>query len=466
MASSSENASSVLFNFESGSNVVNFDEDFEHDSDGTLVGDEFEEQFVRPTSDVIVIRDETPQDPNDSSHLDTYSSGGRTYRPGKTVELADGDFLRITAIINESHSSPVYLKGIVFRRNKMLDGLMELKRNEVTMMLTFNNDDPRDIYHQSIEAVQLRDVVKFRELIKTNQPFPRSSFRESDDNWRSQGRDYIIQHGRLICRTKMIDERKEGGSMLFLEQTEADSGFGMVQEDLRSDFRGETIKGGTCPKWYDGELAFDRNEKVRSRNIDPLQFYRRKVSLQSQEAVEDAVHGGFETGSRRYTFGDTFGGPGGASRGAKAAGLRNEWAFDFDPAAIDTYQRKFFRTRCETIAAHEFVTVIDEDFQVDVLHLSPPCQTFSPYHVHQGKNDELNQATFFAIEELLKKVKPRIVTLEETFGLSRMLKHQDWLNAMIQIFTKLGFSIRWRVFNLCDFGLPQPRKRLFVAASW
>ena len=112
------------------------------------------------------------------------------------------------------------------------------------------------------------------------------------------------------------------------------------------------------------------------------------------------------------------------------------------------------------------MTVIDEDFQVDVLHLSPPCQTFSPYHVHQGKNDELNQATFFAIEELLKKVKPRIVTLEETFGLSRMLKHQDWLNAMIQIFTKLGFSIRWRVFNLCDFGLPQPRKRLFVVASW
>lgn len=87
-------------------------------------------------------------------------------------------------------------------------------------------------------------------------------------------------------------------------------------------------------------------------------------------------------------------------------------------------------------------------------------------HTRPGQNDELNQATFSAVTELINKVKPRIVTLEETFGLTRQVDTLPWFTAMIQMFTKLGFSVRWKVFNLCDFGLPQPRKRLIIFASW
>ena len=473
MASSYEhdNASSILFNFENGSNVVNFDENYDDDSDGTIMGDEFENRFVRssPTPEVIFVRDESAQPASHDltqTHLDTYSADGRTYRVGKTVELRNGDFLRITAVMRDPNSGSVSLRGLEFRRNKMLDGMVESKRNEVTMMLTFDEDDSRDIYHQSLKTVQLSEVIRFRELIKTNLLFPSVSFRESDPNWRSQGKDFITNNGRIVCRTRLVREAKKGGSLLVLDETEADEAYGVAKEELRCGFRGETEKGGMCPRWLDGEKIFESSDKARSRGIDPLHFHRHRAALQ------DNTHETFDLTddepyqARRYTFGDAFSGPGGASRGAKAAGLRNEFAFDFDPATIDTYRRNFHHTRCEAIAAHEFVTVINEDFKVDVLHMSPPCQTFSPYHVHQGKNDELNQATFLAIEELLKKTRPRIVTLEETFGLSRMRKHKDWLHAMIRIFSKLGFSIRWRVFNLSDFGLPQPRKRLFVFASW
>lgn len=169
---------------------------------------------------------------------------------------------------------------------------------------------------------------------------------------------------------------------------------------------------------------------------------------------------------RRYTIGDGFCGAGGVSMGAKGAGLRVDWGFDYDPAAIDSYKRNFYGTRCEATAAHEFVTVLKDNFKVDILHLSPPCQPFSPIHVWQGQNDEMNEATFLAVGDIVQKVKPRIVTLEETFGLTRTADVLPWFRNMIEMFTKVGFSVRWKVFNLADFGLPQPRKRLFIFASW
>ena len=90
----------------------------------------------------------------------------------------------------------------------------------------------------------------------------------------------------------------------------------------------------------------------------------------------------------------------------------------------------------------------NEDNKTDVLHISPPCPPFSPLHTRPFPNDEQNQAAFLATEELIKKTKPRIVTLEQTFSLIRTRENRTWFSAMIQVFTKLGFSVRWRVFNL------------------
>ena len=467
MASSANDASSLLFDFGNGvSNTVNFDENYDEESDGTLLGEDFEEQFVRPTPDQAFNRSEPIASAMENQRrLDSFSSNGRTYRPGKTVELVDGDFLRITAILPHRNPQAVLLEGLRFRRNKQLEGLLEFKRNEVTMLLNMDDEDARDIYHQSIHTVELAEVVRMRELVKTNQLFPALSYRESDPGLRSQSKDYVMQFGRIVCRTKLVQANKNQGCLQFLEEAETDERCAGDPHQLRCDFRGETEKGGSCPRWLNGEEEFDEVERERSRNIDILRFHHDLQPTTTARSMTDLTGDGLDK-SRRYTLGDAFCGAGGASRGAKAAGLRIDWGFDFDPAAIDSYRKNFHRARCEAIAAHDFVTVINEDFQVDILHLSPPCQTFSPYHVHTGKNDELNQATFFAIEGLLMQIKPRIVTLEETFGLTTLLKHQEWFRSMIQTFSRLGFSVRWKVFKLCDFGLPQPRKRLFLLASW
>ena len=469
MATNADDFNSLPFDSDTlNPTIVHLDSDYDDDSDGTVLGDEYEERFVRPTSQ--------PGPHLDLEEIPSFSSNGRTLKPGKTVELQDEEFLRITAVIQHRHTKQVALEGLRFRRANRLGGLLEFKRNEVALILNFNEADTRDVLQQSIETIEITDVVRVRELIKTNRPFPALSFHQTDPRSLLQSEDYIMAHCRLVCRWKHALVSKNEGYIQALAEDEADEGCGVEAGQLRRDLRGNTFRGGACPEWLPGERDFDRAQWARCRNVDLFHFHRRLPSTQHDIvdlASEDVVDLTLEDSNhqppkpqRRYTFGDAFCGAGGASRGAKGAGLRNDWSLDFDPAAIESYRRNFWQTRCEAMAAHVFATIIMDDYKVDILHMSPPCQPFSPLHTRVGKNDEFNEATFFAIEEILKKTKPRIVTLEETFGLTRTLDTMTWFRAMIQVFTKLGFSIRWKVFNLLDFGLPQPRKRLFVFASW
>ena len=168
---------------------------------------------------------------------------------------------------------------------------------------------------------------------------------------------------------------------------------------------------------------------------------------------------------RRYTFGDCFCGGGGMSRGAINAGLRVAWGFDFNLPACETFKFNFLGTPIYNVWANDFSNS-KKDCKVDICHISPPCQFFSPLHTSDGKDDDMNTASLFAIEGLLKKAKPRVVTLEETAGIVRIDSHKDYFNAVINMFTSQGFSVRCKVLSCADFGVSQQRKRLVIIASW
>lgn len=90
---------------------------------------------------------------------------------------------------------------------------------------------------------------------------------------------------------------------------EADEGHAIYidDEEMRRNFRGETIEGSACQEWQTGEESF----------IDPRYYNPSKP---------------------RYKFADAFYGASGVSSGAKAAGLRVDLGFDYHPAAIDPYR--------------------------------------------------------------------------------------------------------------------------------
>ena len=81
----------------------------------------------------------------------------------------------------------------------------------------------------------------------------------------------------------------------------------------------------------------------------------------------------------KFTFGDAFCGVGGASEGAFQAGLFVKWGLDFNEPALRAY--KCNHPTCKTLymSAHNLKDYKDRKFlRVDILHLSPPCQYWSP----------------------------------------------------------------------------------------
>ena len=189
---------------------------------------------------------------------------------------------------------------------------------------------------------------------------------------------------------------------------------------------------------------------------------RSKISRHQNQTISNNSPAS-KSHTQRYTFGDCFCGAGGMSRGAVSAGLRVNWGFDFDLAACQSYRLNFFGTQVFNVWANQF-SEADGEFKVDICHMSTPCQFFSGAHTIQGKDDDMNTASLFAVFNLLEKARPRVVTLEQTSGLIQ--RHPIFFNALINMFTSRGFSVRWKVINCADFGLPQRRMRLFIIASW
>ena len=168
--------------------------------------------------------------------------------------------------------------------------------------------------------------------------------------------------------------------------------------------------------------------------------------------------------TQAYVFGDCFCGAGGMSCAARLASLKVAWGFDKSGSAIESYSRNHPGTKCVLASVHQFIALQGENFGVDVLHLSPPCQYFSQAHTIDGKDDEDNQAPLFSPTELVKKGRPRVVTVEETAGLFE--RHRHFFNAVVHMLTTIGFSVRWKIINCAEYGLAQARKRLIIFASW
>lgn len=165
-----------------------------------------------------------------------------------------------------------------------------------------------------------------------------------------------------------------------------------------------------------------------------------------------------------YTFGDCFCGAGGMSSAAEQAGLQVLYGFDQCLRATDSYRRNHPHARCYHASSHHFHALSDENFQVDFLHLSPPCQPWSAAHTIPGKDDEANIAALFAVSSLIEKIRPRIATLEETEGL--VTRYPDFFVSVVHQLTMHGYSVRYRVVNLAEYGLVQARQRVFMVAAW
>lgn len=371
----------------------------------------------------------------------------RTLKVGDTVQtlmeqhetLQSGDFLRIQRIIKNTQTGSITLRGFVFRRTKFLRPILPLKLNEVYLVVSIDEEDSRPFHIQGIEEIPLVYVVRKRRLVVTDRPFPELSFREytyfdSTGPDSQRVKEDILNNEVLVCRNifaciygkgerRLKRRRPYQGLLRFILAKEADNSGGILT--------GKRVE----------HIDLDNDETVI---LPPTRGPRKE---------------------RQYTLGDGFQGAGGVSWAGKLAGLKLKWGFDGDEYAVATAAANFRFARVFHCNACDFPPA-GFDAHVDILHLSPPCQTFSPVNSRpNARNDELNTDALLAVGSIIRAVKPRIVTLEETFGLLTLEKHQRWFGILLSMISAEGYSVRWGVQNLLEHGIPQPRKRLTLIAS-
>lgn len=155
---------------------------------------------------------------------------------------------------------------------------------------------------------------------------------------------------------------------------------------------------------------------------------------------------------QKYTYGDAFCGAGGATRGAHMAGLKVLWGFDLDTYACKSWHRNFPSAAIYEMDAHRICSHPTVNFRCDILHMSPPCQYFSPAHTISGKCDEANSAALFAVDQILKTARPRLATLEQTFGIT-MDKFTLYFQRLVNMFTTLEYSVTYKVCQLANWVL-------------
>lgn len=405
---------------------------------GLLQDGEVPLEIFRTASGIVIRRDDLVQVPSFS--LGAYE-----------VEFI------LVKIIAQDRSGTKKIRGIPLARSRTLAGTLLKKINELFMILHVqrlgNVAAPPHL-------VDVHGVLRKRKLIRTNARYqdesfsPWANFHYIRDN--VERRRVVELHGHLVCRWKLVTYftpqgltgRPEETAFERLDEAEVlEWRYRKSGAMLSTRWRGSRARGGS---WPPRTLGFD----VVDLGPDGLH----------PESSASPIMREFR---QRYTLFDSFSGAGGVSRGAQSAGFHILAAVDKSPEVWDTYLLNFPHAELFPMSIDEFILDTTRRKRVmrpDVLHLSPPCQFFSPAHTHMSANDDMNIFALFSCHTLIDKLRPRLVTLEQTFGITQD-RHNLYLSRLIGDFTELGYSIRWKVVRLAAWGLAQSRKRLIMIAA-
>ena len=377
---------------------------------------------------------------------------GLVIKQGMTVELQSMlgvygiQFVKIQSIVSRDGCAEPAIRGFGFARARQFQGMLPRKLNEVVLVSEVRTSGPAFRWEeQALMEVATSEVMCERDLRITNTVFPNHRFEISQ--CRAKGQQWIEDHGVLVCRCR-YEPHYHGNntkpfewSIVHMRESEADPEYRISDDQNLNRWRGGKVPGGSHDVWGLTRPVVDL-ESARPSAYQPL-----KLSQQ-----------------QRYTAGDVFAGAGGASRGIERAGVKLLFAVDHWAPAAASLRSNFPASKIYENDVTDFILDENTKCDVDMLHLSPPCQFWSPAHTVAGKNDEHNQAVLFSCTHLVEKFRPRVFTVEQTFGILSP-KFAEHFNTFVNGFTRFGYSVRWKVTPLANYGVPQLRKRLIMLGS-
>ena len=173
-----------------------------------------------------------------------------------------------------------------------------------------------------------------------------------------------------------------------------------------------------------------------------------------------------------YKFIDLFSGAGGLSCGLVMAGFTPVASVEIMPEAVETYKYNFinkkgFNEKVETrdirtqeVKEELYKTIGNQ--HIDLIVGGFPCQGFSMAG-NRVVSDPRN-SLYLEMLEIVKKVKPDYVVMENVEGLRSMLDGKVETQ-IINDYKEIGYEINVTTLNAADYGVAQQRRRVIFIGN-
>lgn len=162
-----------------------------------------------------------------------------------------------------------------------------------------------------------------------------------------------------------------------------------------------------------------------------------------------------------FTFVDLFSGIGGFRLALEELGGKCLGYSEINKDSIKVYEQNFVNPSQNDEIYLGDITQIDKfPFKVDILVGGVPCQPWSVAGKLQGFEDPRGKL-WFDVFRVIKLNSPQAFIWENVKGLVDPI-HRDSFNFIINNLQNLGYSVKAKLLNAYDFGLPQNRERVFI----
>lgn len=159
---------------------------------------------------------------------------------------------------------------------------------------------------------------------------------------------------------------------------------------------------------------------------------------------------------------DLFCGCGGLSRGFENAGFEVKFAIDMWEDAIKTYNHNNPSNvgKCIDIKDidNEYLENVIKDNDVIGIVGGPPCQGYSTVGT-RDVNDPRNHL-YLEYCRIVEKLRPEFFVIENVKGLLT-LANGAFRDDIVKRFSALGYTVKAKILNAADYGVPQNRQRVF-----
>lgn len=148
------------------------------------------------------------------------------------------------------------------------------------------------------------------------------------------------------------------------------------------------------------------------------------------------------------------------------------WANDINEKATQTQKLNFqgINVICQDITKildnnnTNQLSVFDNEFKLptyaDVVIGGFPCQDFSLAGKRQGLHVQRGKL-YQSMAKVIEILQPKVFLAENVKGLISW-ENGLAINTIIDDFSKLGYKVKYKLFNTADYGVPQTRERVII----